>query len=832
MRILPQNSEVRNQKSDASPCRGLEARTWRGHPGLVFDSRAGRPRHNGRFLSSVFCLLILSLGLLTASSACFAVNSKVTRHTSSADLLKGQVEKVVIGSRGTIQLGRAAKPLIKKFEGFNDVWSINCIVVSGGTAYFGTSPNGGIYKYSLNKLTKLYPIQEKELTGESAENAENKNDTKNSAVSADSVVKTEDEDSTEEYLSNEHIFTMTTDVSGRLLAGISGRKCRLCRLKGDRMETIFEPDDAKYIFALAIDEGGNIYLGTGPEGKIYKLNSLGKKPEMIYDSRDKNILSLAVGKDGYIYAGSDTRGLIYKIRTRTGKVTVLYDSEQPEITALLVSRDLEGVPPSMRSESEMSLYAAATSAKIVQTQTKFAAATMATASAGRPETKSKSKESVAENNGGRKLEIANTPTEGKAKPATRPQPVRKGAKTAQVSHIYKITQDGFVTDVFGEAAVFFCLAEYDDKLLVGTGNNANLFSVDPATEQQFVIYEDEQAAQITAIALAGDNVYLGTANPAKLVTLGSGFASEGTYTSDLIDAGQPATWGKLQLEADIPQGCKVKVSARSGNVEDVNDPTFSEWSEPVDVTEPVQLQCPLGRFCQYKLILQSQYGIDSPLIREIAVACTVPNQAPRVESVAVSPLKSTAKHGVFKISYVTKDDNNDKLIYTIDFRKLGRTNWIQIKDDLEASSFEWDGKTVEDGRYEIRVTASDERSNTTSTKLTGRRISEPVVVDNTGPVVKSMKLASSLKDDGKYRVLGIEVADELSAIKKLEYTIDSNDDWIGTVPDDLVYDTTEENFTIRINAEEDLPKGDHVITIKVSDSVGNTTYKTLEVNVD
>jgi hypothetical protein len=387
-----------------------------------------------------------------------------------------------------------------------------------------------------------------------------------------------------------------------------------------------------------------------------------------------------------------------------------------------------------------------------------------------------------------------------------------------------------VTDVFGGAAVFFCMIEKDGKLLVGTGNNANLFSVDPAMEQQAVIYEDEQAAQITAIAMAGQTVYLGTANPAKLITLGSGFASEGTYTSDLIDAGQPATWGKLQIEANIPQGCKVMVSARSGNVKDVNDPTFSEWTEPADISGPLQLQCPLGRFCQYKLILKSQYGTDSPLIREIAVASTVPNLAPRVESVTVSPIKSAGKRGVFKISYVTKDGNNDKLVYTIDFRKLGRKNWIQIKDDLEASSFEWNGKTVEDGRYEIRITASDARSNTNLTRLTGSRISEPVVVDNTGPVVKDMRITSPLKDNGKYRVLGIEVVDELSAIYKLEYTIDSNDRWIGTVPDDLVYDTTEENFSIRIDAEEDLPKGDHVITVRVTDAVGNTTYKTLEVS--
>jgi hypothetical protein len=198
----------------------------------------------------------------------------------------------------------------------------------------------------------------------------------------------------------------------------------------------------------------------------------------------------------------------------------------------------------------------------------------------------------------------------------------------------------------------------------------------------------------------------------------------------------------------------------------------------------------------------------------------------------VSRLKSTGKQGVFKIGYVTKDDNDDKLVYKIDFRKLGRTNWIELKDELEASSFEWNGKTVEDGRYEVRVTASDARSNTTLTKLAGSRVSEPVVVDNAGPVVKNMKITSSLKDNGEYRVLGVEIADELSAIGKLEYTIDSNARWISTVPDDLVYDTMDENFTIRIDAKEDLPKGDHVITVRVSDANGNTTYKTLEVNID
>jgi len=819
------------------------------------------------------------LFFLFFSTTCFGVSSRITRHSSSSDLLKGRIEKVVIGSRGTIQLGRAADSLISFSVGSpqdgvqrspehaalitqnEQVWSINSIVVSGGTVYFGTSPNGGIYKYSLGKLTRIYPSDSDPSSfvsaqGEESLHAERRRGTLSPSSTlrvkgaAGEDVEVEDED----YLSNEHIFAMATDVTGRLLAGISGKGCRLCRFGGDassspgmKAETIFEPDpnDAKYIFAIAVGEGGSIFLGTGPGGKIYKLDSLGKNAKLLYDSRDKNILSLAVGRDGYIYAGSDGRGLIYKIHSGTGKATVLYDSDQPEITALLFG-------------SDSNLYTAATSAKIVQTQTQFAASTFSRPSPGRPEPEAEeepepdesfdspsaplgvpfgrvpmtAQDKLKRGNGDRKLEIANTKVESAAKPAAGPPPVRKGAKPDGASHIYKISADGFVTDVFAEQAVFFCLAEQAGKLLVGTGNNANLFDVDPAAEQQAMIYEDEQAAQITAIAPAGDDVYLGFANPAKLITLGSGYAAEGTYTSDLIDADQPATWGKLQLEADIPQGCRVLVSARSGNVKDVNDPTFSQWSEPAEMTGPVQLQCPLGRFCQYKLILQSRYGAGTPLIREIAVACTVPNLAPQVESVTVSRIKSATKEGAFKISYVTKDDNDDKLVYKIDFRKIGRMNWIELKDELEAGSFEWDGKTAEDGRYEIRVTASDAKSNTTLTKLTGSRISEPVVVDNTGPVVQNMKITAALKDDGQYRILGVEVADELSAIGKLEYTIDSNADWISTVPDDLVYDTTDENFTIRIDAEKELPKGDHVLTVRVSDAVGNTTYKSLEVNVN
>ena len=110
--------------------------------------------------------------------------------------------------------------------------------------------------------------------------------------------------------------------------------------------------------------------------------------------------------------------------------------------------------------------------------------------------------------------------------------------------------------------------------------------------------------------------------------------------------------------------------------------------------------------------------------------------------------------------------------------------------------------------------------------MTGSRISDPVVVDNTDPIATVTKITTMSRNNQRYMVFETGIMDQLSAIDKLEYTIDSNSEWIATVPNDLVYDTTDESFTIVI---EDIEGGEHIITVKVADDVGNTTYKTFEV---
>ena len=138
--------------------------------------------------------------------------------------------------------------------------------------------------------------------------------------------------------------------------------------------------------------------------------------------------------------------------------------------------------------------------------------------------------------------------------------------------------------------------------------------------------------------------------------------------------------------------------------------------------------------------------------------------------------------------------------------------------------FDWDSRTVEDGIYEFRITASDELSNDQSTKLTGSRVSDPVTVDNTAPVIEKHALQVS---DAK-TVLRLKIKDQYSVIESLSYTVDSNEKWISTLPEDSIFDTTEEDFTITIT---DLKPGQHVLALKVSDVEGNTMHKTFDIDI-
>ena len=109
--------------------------------------------------------------------------------------------------------------------------------------------------------------------------------------------------------------------------------------------------------------------------------------------------------------------------------------------------------------------------------------------------------------------------------------------------------------------------------------------------------------------------------------------------------------------------------------------------------------------------------------------------------------------------------------------------------------------------------------------MTGSRISDAFVIDNAAPAIESEYI--DVKE--KTATLKLTVTDEYTAIGNVSYTVNSSKDWISITPDDLIYDTTTEEFTIIV---KDLEDGEHIIAVKISDDVNNTKYKTYQAITD
>src|SRR5262249_2731046 len=139
-------------------------------------------------------------------------------------------------------------------------------------------------------------------------------------------------------------------------------------------------------------------------------------------------------------------------------------------------------------------------------------------------------------------------------------------------------------------------------------------------------------------------------------------------------------------------------------------------------------------------------------------------------------------------------------------------------------TYEWDTHGVADGRYEVKVVASDEKANLPGQGLTATRVSDPILVDNTPPVVGDLKW---FEKDGKMH-LDFKVIDRSGTVASAEYSVDSAQDWQAVVPSDSIFDSPEEVVGIDIPG---LAAGAHQVTIRATDSKGNQAFENVLVTM-
>src|SRR3954468_22869970 len=67
-----------------------------------------------------------------------------------------------------------------------------------------------------------------------------------------------------------------------------------------------------YVWSTAIDSAGNVYLGTGHEGKVFRVGADGKGTQ-IFKAAELDVTALAIGKDGSVFAATSPDGKVYRI---------------------------------------------------------------------------------------------------------------------------------------------------------------------------------------------------------------------------------------------------------------------------------------------------------------------------------------------------------------------------------------------------------------------------------------------------------------------------------------------------------------------------------------
>ena len=130
-------------------------------------------------------------------------------------------------------------------------------------------------------------------------------------------------------------LSLAGDRSHNLYIG-TGHQGKVFKVDAQQKGSVFFKAQEPDVFALAVGPDNAVYVGTSPDGKIYRVTSDGKS-SVFYDPKTKYIWALAFDAEGRLYAGTGDQGKIFRIDSN-GKGSLFYDAKQTHIMCLTFDR--------------------------------------------------------------------------------------------------------------------------------------------------------------------------------------------------------------------------------------------------------------------------------------------------------------------------------------------------------------------------------------------------------------------------------------------------------------------------------------------------------------
>lgn len=733
--------------------------------------KAKQRKQPGKFSSGVAATILL---LAITGGAIYAGQPVVWETSGRADLLKGDSRGISISDTGMLMLAPRLTEIFNTEQAF--VWA--SAADAQGNVYLGTGHDGKIFKVSGDGHGALfYDAAELDVTA------------------------------------------LAAGKDGALYAGTSPDG-KVYRITADgHAEVFFDPAD-KYIWSLAVLNDGSLAVGTGDNGKLYRVRAAGAKPEssLLIATNQTHVISLAVTAQGDLIAGTDPGGLVLRISPE-GKAFALFDAQLREIHALAPAAD-------------GSIYALALSDAAAASRGQTAPAPVAQpADAGSGAT-STSVTITAIDESGAPIQTPSQPSRS-----------RTDVSTAR-SAVFRILPDGGADVVWSSTSITaFAIAPalQPGSVLIGTSDKGRIYSVTNDGRDTLLLQSSE--GQISSFLSRGNQIYAASSNQGRLFRFGQELVAEGSYESPVRDAKLTASWGRIWWRGNG----NVELQTRTGNG-GRPDATWSEWSSAYRDPEGSPISSPRARFVQWRATLRAGGNVGQTWMDDASLAYLPRNVAPEVLSISSLPFgvglqqiaqlqvdpnvessgldpslfgaaaqvqpRRIFQRGARSFQWQAEDRNGDTLEYAIYYRPLNETTFRLLKDKLRDNFYTIDGATLADGRYMVKIIASDAPDNPLGQSLSGERVSEPVDIDNTPPVLRVIAPAQS---GGSSSRVAFAVDDSTGKIRRGDFSLDGAP-WTPLFPDDGIADSGHERYSVDLPA---LAPGEHTVSLRAFDSSGN-----------
>lgn len=431
-----------------------------------------------------------------------------------------------------------------------------------------------------------------------------------------------------------YIWSSSVDNAGNVYLG-TGSEGRVFKVGPGGAGALLADLAELNVTALAVGRSGELFAATSPDGKVYRIDSAGKA-DVYFDPKEKYIWSLALMNDGSLAVGTGESGRIYRVRSANAapEASLLFDTSETHIIALAVDKDgnlYAGTDSSglvMRFGTDGRPFALLDSPlrEIHQLSVGLDGSVYALALGESASSTSPSATPSPSASPESKTVTADQPVSGTPQP---PQKSRYDLTNAK-SAVYRILPDGGSDIIWSSPTVtgFSIYAhQTGNGVLLGTSDKGRIYNIGNDGRDTLVLQSDTN--QISTIKSSGQSLFATSSNQGTLFRFGPETVAEGAYESAVLDAKAASAWGRIWWRSSG----SVQVQTRSGNTERA-DETWSPWAT-ITGTQSGQVASPKARYFQWRAVLRSGGGNAS--LNEVNVAFLPRNIAPEVLSITVLP---------------------------------------------------------------------------------------------------------------------------------------------------------------------------------------------------